>query len=299
METPKQPVNQIESGGWGKIERELGVLSGIDSFSSKEDKLAGFLLDRAKEMGVEAKRDPKGNVWFLSDSAEGEILLATHMDKVGAGVPIKVVDKEVTGRLDDALGMSIVLSLFEEGLRPSAVFTVEEESEEEFVSEDGSVKMRPRKIKDGIYNAGARYAAEEIFEGKKQNPKLVVTVDVSKMGKRGGGPMVYTSSGSFRFPSEPLKDIKKILTEAGVSASFVGGPFNDSLEFTFEPLKGVVAIEVHVDNLHSSNEIADLQDVVMAQEAVRSIVAEHRRVSPAESLPPHAQPPKGPFNLTS
>ncbi len=297
METPEKSKNLIESGLWGRIEKELSFLSEADSFSGREDKVAEYLLSRAAEMGVESKRDGRGNVWFMSNMPEGEILLSAHMDKVGKGASIKVKEGEVVGRLDDALGVSIILSLFEQGLRPTAVFTVEEESEEEVFDGNGKRKMQERDLRGSSYNAGARFASEEVLVGGESSPKLVVIVDVSAMGQKGNGPLIYTSAKGFRFPSEPIKDIKHIFSEKGISAQYMEGALNDSIEFTFGSKKGVVAIELHVDNIHSGEAAASLQDVTSTQDAIRAIILEHQRISLAENVPLHAQPKKGPFNM--
>ena len=119
----------IDGETWEDIRQELSVLSAMESLSTKEDNLRSYLVGRATEMGIETKVDEKGNLWFLSDQSEGEIMLCAHMDKIGNGVEITVTGDQVSGRLDDALGMSVILSIFKEGLRPSALFTVQEESD--------------------------------------------------------------------------------------------------------------------------------------------------------------------------
>ncbi len=287
----------IDGETWEDIRQELSVLSAMESLSTKEDNLRSYLVGRATEMGIETKVDEKGNLWFLSDQSEGEIMLCAHMDKIGNGVEITVTGDQVSGRLDDALGMSVILSIFKEGLRPSALFTVQEESDREVFKDDGSKVIVERELDNGIYNAGARYAAEEIFSGKEPNPKLALVADVSRLGKGGGGPLVYTSSMHFHFPNAPLVSIKKILSREGLSARYLDGPANDSIDLTFKPLKGVVTMEIHVDNLHSDKEKANLEDIVALRNAIKAVVKNHQDISEAKELPVHAREKAGPFSL--
>ncbi len=290
-------VEEIRQEKWESIREELIHLSSIDSFSTEEGKLREYLIERAVEMGIKTETDEKGNLWFLSDQPEGEIMLCAHMDKVGKGVEIEVEGDNVKGRLDDALGISVILSLFKDGLRPSALFTVEEESQQEKEGEDGQMKMLWRKMKGGIYNAGARQAADEIFLGQKSIPKLIIIVDVSKSDEKGGGPLVYTSSMHFRFPNSSLKSIRKILADKGISAKYLDGQANDSIEFTFRPLKGVAAVEIHVDDMHTEHEVANVQDIVALHDALKEIIENHDNVEEADKLAVHAEPKTGPFIL--
>ena len=151
--------------------------------------MRNYLEDEAKRFGYKTKIDTVGNLWLLSNAPEGEILLCAHMDKVGEPKKMEEAGNKIMGRLDDALGVSIIMGSLETGLRPSVLFTVEEE----------------------IGGAGASYATKNIYDAKEKRPKLALIIDVSALEKHGVGPLVYTSSGGKPFPKLPLKTIDKIM----------------------------------------------------------------------------------------
>ncbi len=267
-----------------------GVLS-IESPSGEESELKKFLGEKLKAFGYEPRLDEKGNLWVESnEKAEGKILLSAHLDRVGHGT-IKKEGETIIGRLDDALGISMILSLIREGFRPSIVFTVEEESQKEFVGEDGKTKLKWRKLsKDpliegqDLYSAGARGAVLDMWD-REDKPKLVITVDLTSIGNPGSGPSIYTSSGThaplkqFYFKPEVLKDIGKGVNKEGIGVRWVEGNVNDSIEFTFVPGLGVTAIEVPISNMHTNNEIARISDIERALKTLRIILEN------AENLP--------------
>jgi hypothetical protein len=198
-------IESLEKVRLERIKQNLEVVSDIESLSGEEDKIRQYLQSKALEFGIETDIDRAGNVWFLSDSPEGEVLLNAHMDKVGGTSRAIESNGKINGRLDNSLGISVILGLLQEEIRPSVVFTVEEESEREKISESGERSFVKRDLREGKYNFGARTAAEEIYEGKYKKPKLAITVDVSAAGMLGNGPLVYMSSSVFRFPNEGVK----------------------------------------------------------------------------------------------
>ena len=281
-----------------KIRTDLDIVSQIESLSTKEDLMREHLIRQAESFGVETKVDAKGNLWLLSPDPQGEIMLCAHMDKIGKGVPIEIKDNKVTGRLDDALGISLILNAFRKGLRPSALFTVEEESQQE-VEDNGTRKIIRRKLPNGIFNAGARSAANAIRKGEINPPKLLLVLDTSSMGSLDGGPLIYTSSMHFRFPNKPIVDIAKMLNQQGLELNYVDGPSNDSIEFTFLQGKkvGVTCIEIHTDNLHSNKETVSIGDISKASEAISRIITNHEMIDRSDQIPAHAKWKKGPFQM--
>ena len=174
------------------IIKDIEYLLSVESRSGQESGLRTVLAEKLEKLGCKTRIDEKGNLWVEShEKEEGNIILNAHMDRVGPGTVRKEGDK-IIGRLDDTLGISMILALLKEGYRPSMIFTVEEESVEEVV-EDGEKKLKNRELPDGIYNAGARYAADKLWESPNK-PKLLVTIDVTTIGKPGDGPTIYTSS---------------------------------------------------------------------------------------------------------
>ena len=134
----KLPSSNIEAEK--KLEtliQDLKELSIIDSLSGHEAEIRSHLKETLEGLGLRCSIDGKGNLWVESeDDGQKDILLSAHMDKVGKGKEVVVDGERLRGRLDDTLGLSIILQLIRQGLRPSALFTVEEESQTE-VERDG------------------------------------------------------------------------------------------------------------------------------------------------------------------
>lgn len=262
---------------------DLKELSSIDSLSGHETELRNRLKEILDGLDLKCSIDDKGNLWVESeDENQKDILLSAHMDKVGKGNKVILDGDRLKGRLDDTLGLSIILQLIRQGLKPSVLFTVEEESQIE-VEKDGETHLEERRLPEGIYNAGARFAAEKLINQDKK-PKLVIVVDVTQMGKVGNGPIVYTSSGlkkpgkQFYFPPELLKKVAKIINPDKPGVNYLEGNANDSIEFTFVPGIGVLAIEIPVENNHTNHEIASIDDVKKAVGVLSNIISNSDKI---------------------
>ena len=243
---------------WERIKPYLTEVSGLDSLSGhgRETKVRNYLEDEAKRFGYKTKIDTVGNLWLLSNAPEGEILLCAHMDKVGEPKKMEEAGNKIMGRLDDALGVSIIMGSLETGLRPSVLFTVEEE----------------------IGGAGASYATKNIYDAKEKRPKLALIIDVSALEKHGVGPLVYTSSGGKPFPKLPLKTIDKIVSENGLRVKLIRGFVNDSIFFARLPDQGVATLQVHVENMHSPKEIALVDDIKEVALVLEILIKNHEKL---------------------
>lgn len=260
-----------------KFLNRLNDLSKIDSLSGQEEKLREYLMTFFTDLKIKHQVDAKGNLWVESDKpGEQDIMLCAHMDKVGPGTKIKKTAQEIQGRLDDALGMSLILQMYQEGYRPRALFTVEEESQTEII-EDGKPRLINRPLPDNIYNAGARHAADILYD-QKQKPKVIIVLDVTGLKKPGQGPAVYTSSGLHRpgkqFPFDPkmLKKIAKIINPLKTGINYIEGNANDAIEFTFVPGIGTIAIEIPIANNHTDKEKANTCDIENALQIIRTLI---------------------------
>jgi putative aminopeptidase FrvX len=259
------------------IIEDLKKISDMNSLSGQEKELSNHLKNVLEGLGMKCSFDAKGNLWAESeDPKQKEILLCAHMDKVGPGKELSIDGDKLTGRLDNAIGLSVILQLARKGFRPSILFTVEEESQIE-IEESGITTLKDRDLPDGIYNAGARYAAQKLAE-RENKPKISIVVDTTQMGKLNKGPIIYTSSGlkepgkQFYFPSENLKNIAKIINPEKPNISYLEGNANDAIEFTFVPNLGVLAIEIPIENNHSDKEVANINDIRKASEILEKII---------------------------
>ena len=292
------PEEKESDEQWERVFSELKAISGMESPSGQEERVRDYLRGRAADLNIQHQVDQKGNLWFLSDSPDQDVLLCAHMDKIGQGAEISTETENdmVRGRLDDSLGISIILGLLQKGLRPRVLFTVEEESQKEVIK-GGKTEIVDRGLPGGVYNAGARFAAEGIASGRTPKPKLIVVVDASTLGKPGDGPLIYTSSAHFRFPREPVKDVIRLLKRRNLHAQYLEGKANDAIEFSFIFNQGVMAVEISTQNLHSQNETASKKDILDASLIIETIIRNQGGLSEAVEISTHARPKKGPFNL--
>ncbi|MDD2757991.1 MAG: M20/M25/M40 family metallo-hydrolase [Patescibacteria group bacterium] len=257
--------------------RNLDVLSSIDSFSTHEDEIRAYLKEILEKFEMKCEVDEKGNLWGESEKGKQKnILVSAHMDKVGAGNPVAHIGNRLKGRLDNALGLSIIIELLKNGLKPSVLFTVEEESDYEVVRE-GLPAFEERELPNGLYHAGARFAAEQLVK-QLEKPSLAIVVDVTRMGKVGDGPIIYTSSGYKKpgtqsyFSPKILKKIAKIINPLGIGVSYQEGNPNDATEMASVPGMEILAVEIPVINNHTANEEADLGDVEKTIKILTSII---------------------------
>jgi putative aminopeptidase FrvX len=238
-----------------KFFENLKKLSGTDSFSGEEKFFRDYcLVEKLKEYQRESRVDGKGNLWSPSSAPEGCILLCSHMDKIGMAKEAVVKGDKIIGRLDDSLGMSIILEILERGFRPSILFTVEEES--------------------GCY--GSEFAAGQIDSGKEECPRLAVVIDVSARERPGCGTISYISSGREKFSEEDIKKIKKVLEAGRQRAVFLPGYTNDSANLAFRHIP-VTTMQVHVDNMHSERETAQISDVEEVKKAVEVLIKNYNK----------------------
>jgi len=276
-----------------KFIETLNQVSQIESLSGQEEKMRQYIETELEKIGIQSERDVKGNVWVHSSNPEGEILLCAHMDKVGNGCPVENSGSRIKGRLDDAFGISAILEILKNGKRPSVLFTVEEESETEIENENGEIRMKMRDLSETGFNAGANFAVGRIEKGEVRKPKMVVNVDVSAKSNIGDGPLIYQSctpfgTNTFRFPSGALKDVVKIVNRNEMGAKVLHGGANDAIEFTFAKNVGVVTVQVPVENMHSTNEIADLGDIKKAIDIIELILDKHDEIKEEKEIPTHA-----------
>ena len=278
MKSNPEKINTKERVmNWERFREDLSLFSKTESLSGNEGQIRTVIENKLQELDIETSTDEKGNLWVRSAGEQGRFLLCVHMDKIGKGSPVRSEGDKLVGRLDDALGINMILNLFKEGYKPSALFTVEEESQQEVVDSDGSIRLVNRKLPKNIYNAGARYAADKMIDGDTEKPKVVIVIDTTKLGRVGNGPLIYTSGsptekGAFRFPSGTVKDMVKILREKNIEAHFIDGRANDAIEFSFVKDLGVLAIEIPINNYHSLQEETAISDIEMANRILKAIL---------------------------
>jgi hypothetical protein len=289
------PAEITEAEKLRSILRHIARLSNIDSYSEKENKVREYLINQAKRLNIPYQIDDIGNVWFKPTDKKTEqkkILFCAHMDKVGPGTPLKDIGDMVEGRLDNAFGMGLILSLYEKGYRPTTVFTVQEEAEVHF---QGKMKIRktdlekPPTKRQRDFSLGARRALVDIYEGKHDKPYLVVNVDGSGLGqfkgikkyenvlkrtypvKPGMGIISYVSHDNYHLLNAPLKIFQILAKRHNIPVIYKHGVSNDALEFSFSGLH-VLNILIAIENIHTEKEKISKKDLLIARKALKLIL---------------------------
>ena len=278
-----------DDASWRGFMSELEMLSRIGSPSRYEGGVRNYLHRRLEELGISSKEDAKGNLLVEFDGPEGAVLLSAHMDKIGKGSKIRMEGERVIGRLDDTFGLSLIMEILREGMRPSVLFTVEEESIREVAGVDGKSMYHERPLKDGIYNAGARFAIKEIHDGVIKKPGLMIFIDTSAHNKIGKGALVSKSSLDFPFPAESMKSIAKILHNAHVSVRYWDAGATDAIEASFLSEQPIALVQVATEHYHTDHEIVDKKDIVDAIEVVKTLIRNRHAVVMQPGTPEHAR----------
>jgi putative aminopeptidase FrvX len=261
----------------GKIERQsvmcyLRDISDTESYSEKEEVLRSKLEDYLRMMSYEVSVDEAGNLWGTPENAgertlDKEITLCAHMDKVGRPKKAKMYGDRITGRLDDALGISVIMQVIKNGYRPKVLFTVEEESGLEIYG-----KMTIRRTARGRYSNGSKTASAKLAQ-MEEKPKLMTVIEVTGKSFPGDGPVIYTSSGGEYFDMQKIKSVAKIINKKGYGIMYTEGRPNDSMIFASRvPDMGVMAIEMPILNMHSAYEVADYSDVEKTVRIIEDIL---------------------------
>lgn len=268
-----------DNPSWRGFLSELEMTSRINSPSRYEGGMRNYLHRRLGEMGIASTEDAKGNLLVLSDGPEGDVLLSAHMDKIGAGSEIRIEGETVIGRLDDAFGLSLIMEVLKEGLRPSVLFTVEEESTRQVIDKKGEKIEYKRPLAGEIHNAGARSAMQEIYDGAVKKPALIIFVDTSAHDQIGKGPLVSKSSFNFPFPVESMKSMAAILRNEHVSVRYWDAGATDAIEASFLPEQPAVLIEVATEQYHTDHEVAHKNDILDAIAAVKALITHKESIA--------------------
>ncbi len=70
----------------------------IPSLSGEESRLAGFLVESMRGLGIDARVDEAGNAVGILGDGPTEIVLLGHMDTVAGVVPVRIADGQLYGR---------------------------------------------------------------------------------------------------------------------------------------------------------------------------------------------------------
>lgn len=220
-------------------------LSQIEAPFGKEDRVRDFIAGFAKKLGKKHETDGEGNLFVYG----GDIFLCCHMDKLDKPGKWKETPEEIQGRLDDSIGLGLMLELIRE-TDFSLLCTVKEEPDR---------------------SLGAKHALKKI---KETNPKLIIIIDTSQYGGKGGGPILYHSSGGFRYRKKIIGKVRETAKKSKIPLQEIKKGFhNDSMVFAEANLP-TVALEIHINNNHTDHEVASKTDILQLKDLLKKIAKE-------------------------
>ena len=106
---------------------------------------------------------------------------------------------------------------------------------------------------------------------KKMVPNLVIVVDTSPSCEMNKGPMLYTSSSDVRFDEALIQKVVHIARKESIPLQLSEGRSNDSRIFGAAGLP-TFALEPHINNYHSADEISSKSDIINLCELIRKII---------------------------
>jgi len=210
--------------------KKIKRLALLSSIYPNEDPVREFIETELENLNKDYILDEFGNLYISSTS---DILLSAHMDKQEAP-NFKDLGDEIQGKLDDAVGIGIILTLAEK-FDFHAFFTVGEE----------------------VGLLGSEFALEN--ELIPDACKAII-VDTSSLGEMGKGPIFYKSFGSNLPSVEYINEIYSSAKSAGVTLQPFKGVINDGVNI-IKAIPNTIALEPHIDNFHTSYEISAKKDI--------------------------------------
>jgi len=203
------------------------------SIHPDEGPVRAYIMSHFQQLEKIYKVDEVGNV-YLHAQDNPRFLLAAHMDKQ-APPNYGDLGGAIQGKLDDAVGVGILLTLAETH-DFEAIFTVAEERS----------------------SRGAFYAVE-----KKLLPDVegIIVIDTSPKMKMGEGPIFYTSFDNIHPDSSYVELFMKTAEKLNIHIQPRPGAINDGVVFIHYN-RNTIALEPHIENYHTSHEISSKQDII-------------------------------------
>ena len=213
----------------------------LPSIHPNEKPVKDYVKNELEKFDKEINVDKFGNIYIISDS---NILLSSHMDKQAPPYYQDIGDK-IEGKLDDAIGVGIMLTLAEK-YEFKAIFTVGEEDD-----------------LNGSYFA--------LKNGLIPHAEKCIVIDTSPLGNPGGGPIFYTSF-DYTYPSqEYLDEVFNAAKSVDVTLQPMEGPINDGVNL-IKAIQNTIALEPHIEDFHTSHEISLKKDVIDTYKVIEQIL---------------------------
>lgn len=216
-----------------KIFEFIEAVANLSSIYPNEKLVREFIVKQLTLMKRKYKIDKEGNLYLLPKT-NSKSLLSAHMDKQ-AEPYYEDLGETIQGKLDDAIGIGIILALTKT-YDFYAFLSIEEEK--------------------GLQ--GSIYALNNGLIPKVEN---AIIIDTSPFGELGNGPIFYTSFAN-RNPSDDFLNIIFNLAESmKLNLQPMDGWINDGINI-IRAIPDTIALEPHIDNYHTSEEISAKKDIM-------------------------------------
>ncbi|NVM05145.1 MAG: M28 family peptidase [Candidatus Helarchaeota archaeon] len=213
--------------------KHIEKVAKIPSIYPEEKEVRDFIISVLKSFKREYKVDEIGNLYLLSQN-DFKIILSAHMDKQ-APPNYKDLGNCIKGKLDDAVGIGIILTLAQEFDFPAFLSIGEE---------------------DGL--RGSEFA---LNNNLIPNVESAIVIDTSPFGELGNGPIFYTSFEDKKPSNKFLDEIFNTASSLNVKLHPIPGFINDGVNL-IKAIPDTVALEPHIDNNHTTEEIASKKDII-------------------------------------
>ncbi len=226
-----------------KIFKHIEQLAKIPSIHPNEEPVRKYIIEQLESMGKKYKIDAIGNLYLIPEK-KSKVLLSAHMDKQ-ADPYYKDLKTHIQGKLDDAVGIGIILALADHHEFYS-FFTIGEE----------------------LRQIGSNFALDR---GLIPKVKKVIVIDTSPKKKMEKGPVFYTSFLDIHPYDNYIAEINNIAKSLGINLQPMPGAINDGIVL-IQAIRNTIALEPHIDNYHSSMELCSKKDVIDTYRIIESFL---------------------------
>lgn len=224
---------------FNNIEKIAKIPSKVSNYQ-----VSNYIVKKLYLYGKKYIVDKVGNIHVIPNNGS-QIMLSAHIDKQ-AGPNYIDFGSFVIGKLDDAIGVGIILALLKD-YDFHALLTVGEER--------GFI--------------GSRFAVKNKLISSAVNKVIVIDVSPRKTEK---GVQLYFSFRNRQASSDFIKNVAD--TARSVNADFrpmVMTPINDGLVLS-TIIKDTIALEPYIDNYHTDHEICKKLDIVNTYKIAEGLV---------------------------
>ncbi len=220
------------------IEKVAKIPSVLSEYFVRE-----YIIKQLKLINRTYRVDKVGNVYVLPKN-ESKVLLSAHMDKQ-AKPNYYDSDSSIVGKLDDAIGIGIILALLKNN-NFHGLFTIGEER--------------------GLL--GSKYAVKNDLIPSGVDKAVVIDVSPRPPKK---GVQFYSSFNNKRASINLVEIVVNIAKSLNVNIQPMSGAINDGT-ILIRKIKDTIAFESYIDNFHSSNECCQKKEIIDIYRIVEGIL---------------------------